>query len=67
MRADVDHDRVVSILDIAAAAVHFGSTSPPARHRVNQAAPATRDGNISILDIAAMAAEFGKAVGTCPN
>ena len=61
MRADVDGDGVVSILDLARAAGHFGQSTPPAPLRLQQDA----DAAISILDLAKQASLFGRSVATC--
>ena len=61
MRAEIDGDRLVSILDITIVASRFTQTVPPAPERYKQDA----DGNISILDLTFMANEFTKNVSTC--
>ncbi len=62
MRADVDADGSVSILDLAKVATVFGQTVPPAPERYRQTASAS----ISILDLSKMASLFGKPVALCP-
>ncbi len=62
MRADVDADNAVSILDLAALAQHFGRTTPPAPDRYRQDA----DQFISILDLANVANSFQQSVSACP-
>ncbi len=62
MRADVDYDGQVSILDLAAVAGHFLQTVPPAPARYDQ----DGDGVISILDLAQMAGVFLQPVTACP-
>lgn len=61
MRADVDGDGVVSILDLAKVASSFGKSVPPAPARYQQTAAPV----ISILDLSVMAGRFGKAVALC--
>ncbi len=61
MRADVDNDGAVSIVDLAAAAVNFGQATNPATARQDQ----DGDGVISILDLARQAARFGQHVTAC--
>ena len=62
MRADVDGDHVVSILDFVKVAAFYGQTIPPALARYNQ----DGDAVISILDFVKMAASYGKNVSACP-
>jgi subtilisin family serine protease len=71
MRADVDGDGVVTILDLSKAAMKFGQTFPPTDpsigidtgiQRLNQDA----DFVISILDLSKQASVFGKPVTLCP-
>lgn len=62
IRADVDGDGTVSILDLARDALKFGQTVTQATERLNQDA----DNVISILDLAKMASVFGKPVTQCP-
>jgi subtilisin family serine protease len=61
MRADVDADGVVTILDLSRAAVKFGQSMPPAPVRLGQDA----DSTISILDLSRMANVFGGSVSSC--
>jgi outer membrane protein assembly factor BamB len=62
MRADVDSNGVISILDLAKVAAYFTQTVPPAPARYDQ----DGDGKISILDLTKMAQFFGDSVSTCP-
>ena len=62
MRADVDGDGTVSILDISKVAMSFGMLIPPAPERRNQ----DGDNAISILDLSKQASVFGQGVGACP-
>jgi hypothetical protein len=63
MRADVDNDGTVSILDLAKVAVYFTQTVPPAPERYKQDA----DSTISILDLTKMAEVFTQHVTACPD
>ena len=62
MRADVDGDGAVSILDLSRVAQKFGQAVPPASERLRQDA----DYVISILDLSKMAQKFTQPVTTCP-
>jgi sugar lactone lactonase YvrE len=62
MRADVDMDGAVTILDLSHVAKDFGKSIPPAAARNDQDA----DGMITILDLSRQAAVFGKSVILCP-
>jgi hypothetical protein len=62
MRADVDGDGAVSILDLAKVAVYFTQSVPPAPARYSQDA----DSKISILDLTKMAQVFTQHVTACP-
>ena len=62
MRADVDADRAVSILDLSRVATYFGGGVPPAPSRLNQ----DSDLQISVLDLSRQAAHFGQHVSLCP-
>lgn len=62
MRADVDGDRSVSILDLTSVAQYFTQSIPPAPERHNQDA----DSLISILDLTRMAQVFIQNVSACP-
>ncbi len=62
MRADVDNDGAVSILDLAKVAVYFTQTVPPAPERYKQ----DKDSQISILDLTRMAQVFTQHVTACP-
>jgi hypothetical protein len=61
MRADIDSDHTVTILDLSAAAENYGQSIPPAPERSNQ------DGDmvISILDLSEMAGVFLQPVSVC--
>ena len=61
MRADIDGDGVVSILDISSVATNFSQAVPPAPARQNQ----DGDTAISILDLAKQAAHFTGHVSDC--
>ncbi len=62
MRADIDGDGVISILDLSRVARDFGKPIPPADPRNNQ------DGDtlITILDLAKQASVYGHHVTDCP-
>jgi hypothetical protein len=62
MRADVDGDGVVSILDLTKVAQYFTQSVPPAPERYGQDA----DKKISILDLTRMAQVFTQHVTACP-
>jgi alpha-tubulin suppressor-like RCC1 family protein len=62
MRADVDGDGAVSILDLAKVAQYFTQSVPPAPERYKQDA----DNQISILDLTRMAQVFTQHVSACP-
>ncbi len=62
MRADVDGDHVVSILDLSYAARNFGQLVPPAPARADQ----DGDNAISILDLSRQANVFSQNVAGCP-
>ena len=62
MRADLDGDHAVSILDLSVAAQSFGKTVPPTPERRSQ----DGDSTIIILDLARMASVFGQNVSNCP-
>ncbi len=61
MRADVDGDGAVSILDITKVALYFTQSIPPAPERYSQDA----DAAISILDLTRMANVFTQPVSAC--
>ncbi len=61
MRADVDGDGAVAILDIVTVAVDFTASVPPASERSDQ----DGDAQISILDLTRMANVFLARVGDC--
>ena len=62
MRADVDGDGAVSILDLAKVAKYFIQLIPPTPERLNQ----DNGASISILDLAMMATVFIQHVSDCP-
>ena len=62
MRADVDGDGAVSILDLTKVAQWFTKSIPPAPQRYAQDA----DNLISILDLTKMAQVFIQNVSACP-
>jgi hypothetical protein len=62
MRADVDGDHAVSILDLTKVGQKFGQTVPPAPERYSQDA----DNQISILDLTKMGQLFIQNVSACP-
>jgi hypothetical protein len=62
MRADVDGDGGVSILDLTKVAQKFTQSVPPAPERYNQDA----DNQISILDLTRIAQVFTQKVTACP-
>jgi chitinase len=62
MRADVDGDGAVSILDLTKVAQYFTQSVPPAPARYDQ----DGDGKISILDLTHMAQVFTQHVTACP-
>jgi hypothetical protein len=62
MRADVDHDGNVSIIDLSLVAGAFGQTIPPADERLDQNA----DNVITIGDLGLQAGVFGSSVMECP-
>ena len=62
MRADVDGDGSVSILDLSRGAQRFGESAPPAPRRLLQDA----DTQISILDLSRMASHFSQPIAICP-
>lgn len=65
MRADVDGDGSVTILDLSRVATFFGQAVPPAPPRYRQGPPPFGAG-ISILDLSKMAMRFGQSVSNCP-
>ena len=62
MRADVDSDRAVTILDMTLVAGQFLANVPPAPERLKQDA----DNAITILDLTKMANLFLEHVSACP-
>ena len=65
MRADVDGDGQITILDLSLVAAHFLQAVPPAPQRLDQGPPPFDD-QINVLDLSKMAAQFGKSVTACP-
>lgn len=63
MRADVDGDGLVSILDLTAVASEFLASVPPAPDRLRQDA----DTLISVLDLSIQASKFTRGIGECPR
>lgn len=62
MRADVDGDGSVSILDLSRGAQRFGESAPPAPRRLLQ----DGDTRISILGLSRMASHFSESTASCP-
>ncbi len=62
MRADVNGDGKVNLLDLGAMAAQFGKAIPPAPLRLDQNA----DSRVNLLDLGAAAARFGHSVSECP-
>ncbi len=63
MRADVNDDGKVNLLDLGAVALTFGELTPPAPTRYDQ----NTDNKINLLDLGTMALHFGQTVAaTCP-
>lgn len=62
MRADVDGDGIVSILDLADVAQYFTAHVPTASERYSQ----DGDNVISVLDLADMGSVFTENVSACP-
>ncbi|MHB8684766.1 MAG: hypothetical protein ACYC9X_10645, partial [Dehalococcoidia bacterium] len=65
MRADVNGDGAVNILDLAGAASRYGEAVPPAPTRYDQGPPPF-DNVINILDLSKMAGVYGQSVAACP-
>ncbi len=63
MRADVNWDGKVNLLDLGAVAAFFGQSVPPAPARYQQA---PFDNKVNLLDLGTMASVFGQSVMTCP-
>jgi hypothetical protein len=61
MRADVNHDALVTIVDISLVAGYFGLSIPMAPLRYDQNA----DNMITIVDISLIASRFGQNVSAC--
>jgi hypothetical protein len=66
MRADVNHDGAVNILDLALVAGYFGQQVPPAPHRYDQGPPGQFDAAINIIDLSKVGSAFGAAITACP-
>lgn len=62
MRADVDGDHSVTILDLSLIAQSYGQPVPPAPARRSQDA----DASITILDLSKVATVFMQSVSVCP-
>ncbi|MHB8516079.1 MAG: NHL domain-containing protein [Dehalococcoidia bacterium] len=62
MRADVNGDGSVNILDLAGIAVYYNQSIPPAPARLDQ----NGDGTINILDLASVATVYNQSVSACP-
>ncbi len=62
MRADVNYDGVVSLLDLAKVALQFASNVPPGNPRYDQNA----DSKINLIDLAKQAQSFGQNISSCP-
>ena len=62
MRADVDGDGAVSILDLTLVAAHFLESIPPAPERHNQDAGES----VSVLDLTRIGNAFLQQVVACP-
>jgi alpha-tubulin suppressor-like RCC1 family protein len=65
MRADVDGDGTVSIVDLSLVAGEFLQSVPPADARYDQGPPPF-DNQITIIDLSNMAGEFLNSVLSCP-
>jgi hypothetical protein len=65
MRADVDGDGTVSIVDLSLVAGQFLESVPPADARYDQGPPPF-DHQITIVDLSNMASEFLNSVSSCP-
>ncbi len=62
MRADVDVDGRVDILDLSAMAAYYNALVPPAPSRLDQ----NFDGHINILDLSKAAGVYNQYVSACP-
>jgi hypothetical protein len=62
VRADLDSDASVSVLDLTRIAGNFGKETPPADPRLDQ----DNDWRVSVLDLTVVAGNFGKPVAACP-
>ena len=65
MRADVDGDGAVSIVDLSIVAGQFLQSIPPAPDRYAQGPPPF-DGQVTIIDLSKMADQFLRSVSVCP-
>ena len=64
MRADVNGDGKVNIVDLSMLASHYNQTVPPAPARDDQGA--VPDGKINIIDLSAAASVYNQLVSACP-
>ncbi len=62
MRADVNHDQAVNLLDLAKTALYFGQQILPAFPNYDQGPPDYFDYVVNLLDLAKEAQQFGKHV-----
>jgi hypothetical protein len=63
MRADLNEDAKVNLLDLSMLASTFGEAVPPASPRFDQNA----DGKINLLDLSRSASVFGQSIAAaCP-
>ncbi len=65
MRADVNGDGTVNVLDLATVALFYGEAVPPAPARYLQGPPPF-SGVINILDLAKIAAQYQNSISACP-
>lgn len=62
MRADVNDDGLVNVLDLTTAASQFLKSTSPGTLRYDQ----NSDAQVNILDLTAMASVFLRSVTACP-
>jgi hypothetical protein len=62
MRADVNSDRMVNILDLSFVANDYEQLAPTVPERLDQNA----DGRINILDLSTIAGVYGQSIEACP-
>ncbi len=62
MRADVDGNHIVNLLDLAKVATQFGQNVPPGNGRYDQNA----DNKLNLLDLAKQATVYAQNVSACP-